>query len=82
MPVAAPPPVAHASVIVTWNTGAQHAASATPAVRILTGTLVSLKGRTAGVRMADGSLRYFTADEAQLPALRERIGYSISFIVK
>jgi hypothetical protein len=81
MPVAVPPAVAHASVIVTWNAGSPRPA-ATAAPRIFTGTLVTLKGRTAGVRMADGSLRYFTADKAQVAALHERLGYSISFIVK
>jgi hypothetical protein len=80
MPVAVPP-VAHASVIVTWNTGSPRARAAA-APHLFSGTLVTLKGRTAGVRMADGSLRYFTADEAQLSALRQRLGYSISFIVK
>jgi|GEM_PF-3920018 len=72
---------AHASVTISWNTHAAGTrAVATP--RILSGTLIAVDGRTASVRMADGSVRRFTAAPSELAALRERVGYSINFIVK
>ena len=73
---------AQAAVTVTWNTHREQTTAAQTNVRICTGTLIALKGKTASLRMADGSLRTLQATPDELPALRSRIGYSISFIVK
>ena len=73
---------AQAAVTVTWNTHRAQTAAVRANVHVFTGTLIALNGKTASLRMADGSLRTLQATPDELPALRSRMGYSISFIVK
>jgi hypothetical protein len=69
---------ATASVVVKWNTQA----AAPTQVAVQSGTLLSLNGTHATVRMRDGTLRTFTASQGDVATLRTLIGKSIAFRVR
>jgi len=73
---------ASASMTIKWNTNAPAARQRTaPAERVRYGTLVAMNGRTASVRLADGSTATFQANQGDLETLRALIGTRIAFRV-
>lgn len=66
------PVMASASVTIQWNTKAR-----APAVS--QGTVVSVKDRVVTLRLADGSVRSYTASAEEAAALSKLVGKTIAF---
>ena len=74
--------VTSASVTIRWNTTPPaHTAPVAPAVpaRVAHATVLAVRGNVVTLRLNDGTLRAYKADDAQAKALRALIGQSIAF---
>lgn len=74
--------VTSASVTIRWNTSPPpHAANAGARAPQTTShaTVVAVRGSVVTLRLNDGTLRAYKADDAEANALRALVGHSIAF---